>query len=85
MDNQSEAGFIGSVAGARHLGITTELLFQYTKQSFAANSGLRALQTSERFGKTMFSISEFDTFDALLAGEWPSTNPQRRPPIPKAM
>lgn len=79
-----ENNLLSPLAAAHHLGITSELLFQYTKKSFAKASGLRALGTVERSGTTQFSISELDAFDALLAGPWPSID-ARRAPIPKAI
>ncbi len=75
---------LSPLAAAHHLGITSELLFQYTRQGFAKASGLRALETVERSGSTSFSISELDAFDALLAGPWPSVD-GRRTAIPKAI
>ena len=33
------------IAAAHHLGITTELLFQFTKSSFGRSSDLRSLRT----------------------------------------
>lgn len=72
------------LAAAHRLGITSELLFQYTKAGFAKASRLRALSTVERAGSTHFSSKELDTFDALLAGEWRPLGTDR-PPIPKAV
>lgn len=72
------------LAAAHHLGITTELLFQFTKQSFGNSSGMRSLQTIECDGRTRFSKHELDAFDALLAGPWPSSA-DNRPNIPKAI
>ncbi len=75
---------LSPLAAAYHLGITSELLFQYTKRGFAKASCLRALETVERSGSTLFSISELDAFDALLAGPWPSVDGQRAT-IPKVI
>src|SRR4051794_8282457 len=72
------------LAAAHRLGITSELLFQYTKPGFAKASRLRALSTVERSGATLFSSKELDTFDALLAGAWRPLGADR-PPIPKAV
>jgi tetratricopeptide (TPR) repeat protein len=75
---------LGPLAAAHYLGVTSELLFQYTKKSFAKSSGLRALDTVERSGSTLFSKHELNAFDELLAGQWPSAD-GRRPKIPKAI
>ena len=72
------------LAAAHHLGITTELLFQFTKRSFGRASGLRSLRTVECDGQTRFSMHELDAFDALLSGPW-SSSPENRPNIPKAI
>lgn len=69
---------------ALHLGITTELLFQYTKQSFAKASGLRSLSVVEKSGTTKFARQELDEFNSLLAGPWREPG-DHRPPIPKAI
>lgn len=84
VSTSEEEKLLSPLAAAYHLGITSELLFQYTKPSFAKASGLRALETVERSGKTQFSISELDAFDALLTGPWPSGG-ARRAAIPKAI
>lgn len=55
---------------AHHLGITTELLFQFTKRNFGKAIGLRSLQTVEHSSLTRFSLKELNTIDSLLAGEW---------------
>ena len=72
------------IAAAHHLGITTELLFQFTKRGFGNSSGLRSLRTIERDGQTHFAAHELDVFDALLASPW-SSSAESRPPIPKAI
>lgn len=72
------------LAAARHLGITTELLFQFTKRSFGKSSGFRPLRTIEDGGQTRFSRHELGAFDALLAGPWISSR-EGRPNIPKAI
>ena len=72
------------LAAAHHLGITTELLFQFTKQSFDNTSGMRSLQTIECDGQTRFSKHELDALDTLLAGPW-SSSAESRPHIPKAI
>ena len=69
---------------AHYLGITRELVFQYTKPKFAKESRLRKLKTVEFDGAARFSASELDDFDALLAGKWPS-NEGRRPQVPRAI
>ncbi len=72
------------IQAAHHLGITTELLFQFTKQNFGKTNGLRSLQTVEHNGLTRFSLKELNTFDSLLAGEWCEAG-KDRPSIPKAI
>ncbi|MBX9589243.1 MAG: tetratricopeptide repeat protein [Hyphomonadaceae bacterium] len=84
MGTNGQNELLGPLEAAHRLGITSELLFQYTKQSFAKVSGLRALETVEHLGKTKFLISEIDAFDGLLAGRWPTVH-GRRPTIPKAI
>ena len=69
---------------AHHLGITTELLFQFTKRSFGKTTGLRSLQTVEKDGQTRFSLPELDAFDSLLGGEWCDSS-EHRPSIPKGI
>ena len=72
------------IQAAHHLGITTELLFQFTKRNFGKTNGLRSLQTVEHNGLTRFSLKELNTFDSLLAGEWCEAG-KDRPSIPKAI
>ena len=72
------------LAAAHHLGITTELLFQFTKLSFGNSTGMRPLQTIERDGQTHFSKHVLDEFDKFLAGPW-SSSEEGRPHIPKAI
>lgn len=79
-----EEEILSPLAAANYLGITAELLFQYTKKTFAKSSGLRALNTIERSGSTLFTTCELNAFDELLSGQWPSTD-GRRPSIPKAV
>lgn len=79
-----EGDALSLLAAAHYLGITSELLFSYTKASFSKSSGLRALKSVERAGRTQFCVSELNAFDALLAGPWPRTD-ARRAPIPKAI
>lgn len=67
---------------AIYMGVTTELIFQFTKKSFAKSSGLRHLQTVERDGTTWLSKDELIAFDNLLAGPWNAPN-ETRPSIPK--
>jgi tetratricopeptide (TPR) repeat protein len=69
---------------ALQLGITAELLFQFTKHNFAKASGLRALCAVEREGKTHFNAYELDEFDKLLSGYWCGPT-EARPNIPKAI
>lgn len=69
---------------AHHLGITTELLFQFTKRNFGKTKGLRPLQTVEHNGITRFSFKELNAFDSLLSGEWCGST-DSRPNIPKAI
>lgn len=67
-----------------YLRITAELLFQFTKKSFATTSGLRSLKTIEHEGKTHFSERELKEFDQLIGGYWRAPD-QPRPNIPKAI
>ena len=75
---------LSQLAAAHHLGITAELLFQYTKAGFARASHLRSLKAVEHAGATLFSRAELDDFDALLRGPWSSSGVPR-PAIPKAI
>ncbi len=75
---------LSPLEAAHHLGITTELLFQFTKLNFGKINGFRPLQVNEKSGKTLFKISELDTFDSMLAGVW-SDGTDKRPAIPKAI
>ncbi|MEZ5778552.1 MAG: HNH endonuclease [Paracoccaceae bacterium] len=79
-----EEEVLSPLAAAHYLGITSELLFQYTKKRFAKSSGLRALNTIEKSGSTHFSKNELDAFNEILSGPWPTTD-DRRPTIPKAI
>lgn len=72
------------VEAAHYLGITAELLFQFTKTNFAKSSGLRSLNCVEIEGKTRFVKGELDSFDKLLSGCWCGPN-EPRPSIPKAI
>ena len=74
-----------ALEAAHHLGITAELIFQYTKDNFGKTTGLRSLRTVEYEGKTLFSIKELNDFDQLLKGFWCEPNTKPRPPIPKAI
>jgi len=67
-----------------YLGVTAELLFQFTKNSFSKSSGLRSLKTVEHEGKTRFSERELNEFDKLLGGYWCGPD-ESRPSIPKAI
>ncbi len=69
---------------AQHLGITSELLFQFTKQSFGKSRDLRPLETVEQDGRTRFSRSELDVFDTMLGEPW-SNSAEDRPSIPSAI
>jgi len=69
---------------AHHLGITPELLSQFTKKNFGKSAGLRALKTIEQNGQTRFNPSELDAFDSLLHGQW-SKSSETRLAIPKAI
>ena len=69
---------------AIHLGITSELLFHFTKHSFGRSKGFRALESVEQDGQTRFRLSELDAFDRLLSEPW-SNSPEDRPAIPKAI
>jgi tetratricopeptide (TPR) repeat protein len=75
---------LSQLAAAHHLGITAELLFQYTKAGFARASHLRSLKAVEHAGATLFSRAELDDFDALLRGPWSGAGVPR-PAIPKAI
>ena len=83
-EKSTDKELLKPLAAAHYLGITSELLFQYTKKSFAKSSGLRALKTVEQSGSTWFSTSELNAFNSLLAGPWPSSD-DRRATIPKAI
>lgn len=83
-ERSQDGSLLQPLAAAHRLGITAELLFQFTKKGFAKASGLRSLRTVEQAGATLFSIPELDDFDALLAGPWPSPE-SGRPSIPKAI
>ncbi|ODM28635.1 hypothetical protein A6779_16045 [Marinobacter adhaerens] len=76
--------FLTPNEAAIYLGVTTELIFQFTKQNFAKASGLRNLKTIERDGKTWFEKNELIAFDDLLSGPWTAPN-EPRPGIPKAI
>jgi len=69
---------------AHHLGITSELLFQYTKPNFGKSRDLRPLETVEQDGQTRFSLSELDTFNSMLGEQWCDST-ANRPPIPPAI
>ena len=69
---------------ALRLGVTPELLFQFTKHNFAKISGLRSLRTVEYKGKSYFFAQELEEFDKLLAGYWCEST-EARPNIPKAI
>ena len=69
---------------AHHFGITTELLFQFTKRNFGRSAGLRALDSVEKNGQTRFSLSELNAFDSLLGGPWSSSS-EDRSGIPKSI
>lgn len=85
MDHLPQDGpLLSPIEAAYHLGITRELLFQFTKRSFARASGLRSLRTVEIRGETRFARHELDEFDALLAGPW-TGSAETRPAITKAI
>ena len=69
---------------AHHLGITTELLFQFTKRKLGKTRGLRPLPTVEQDGQTRFSRLDLDAFDSMLRGEWCDPS-EGRLSIPKAI
>ena len=69
---------------AHHLGITSELLFQYTKRSFGKSRDIRPLETVEQDGQTRFSLSELDSFDSMLGEQWCDPT-EDRPSIPSAI
>jgi len=73
-----------ALEAALRLGITTELLFQFTKNNFSKTTGLRSLQTVEHKGKTRFTRRELNDFDELLSGHWCGPT-EARPNIPKAI
>ena len=66
---------------AHHLGITSELLFQFTKHSFGKTCSLK---TVEQDGQTRFSRSELDAYSTMLGEPW-SDSTEDRPPIPSAI
>lgn len=72
------------IEAAYHLGVTPELIFYFTKNSFAKASGLPALQTIECEGKTRFTLKALDYFDELLSRHWCSPE-LPRPSIPKGI
>ena len=82
--NVEDEKILTPLAAAHHLGITTELLFQFTKQNFGKSASLRALKTVEHKGQTRFSLSELDAFDSLLGRPWSSSS-ENRPAVPKAI
>jgi hypothetical protein len=85
MSNERATELLSSpLEAAYHLGITSELLFQYTKRGFTKASGIRTLAAVDSAGQTRFARSELDAFDALLASPWPS-EAVNRPTIPKAI
>lgn len=56
---------------AHYLGITPELLFQYTRSSFKKNTNeTRRLLSVECEGLTRFAIEELDSFDLYLKEPW---------------
>jgi tetratricopeptide (TPR) repeat protein len=70
---------------AIRLGITPELLFNYTRPSLAKAARLdHALATIEHRGSTMFRTGDLDAFDRLLAGPWVGKN-ESRIAIPKSI
>ena len=77
-------GLLAPLEAAHHLGITSELLFQFTKRSFGPTRRLRPLPAVEQDGQTRFSRGDLDAFDSMLRGEW--CDPcEGRPSIPKAI
>lgn len=69
---------------ANYLGVTAELIFQFTKIGFGKSSGLRSLRCIELDGNTRISQNELDDFDKLLYGYWCGPN-ENRPSIPKSI
>ena len=82
--NAKDEKTLTPLEAALHLGITTELLFHFTKRNFGKSRGLQALKTVEQSGQTRFSLSELNAFDSLLAGPWHNSS-EDRPAIPKAI
>ena len=72
------------LSAAHHLGVTSELLFGFSRASFARSSGLRSLASVQDGGRTWFGREELVAFDNLLRGPWPDTAAPRRA-IPKAI
>lgn len=64
-------GVFTPMVAAHYLGVTAELVFQYTKSSFVRASGLSRLASIEVSGATRFSKFELDRFNNMLAGPWP--------------
>lgn len=83
-DKNSGAEVLTPMEAAHYLGVTAELVFQYTKSSFARACGLSRLASIEVSGATRFSKLELDRFNNMLAGPWPEAG-KDRPAIPKAI
>ena len=77
-------GLLTPLEAAHHLGITSELLFQFTKRSFGQAGRLKPLPSVEQDDQTRFSPSDLDAFDSMLRGEWCDRS-EGRPSIPKAI
>lgn len=82
--SDGEEALLNARDAAIFLGITTELIFQFTKHHFAKTTGLRSLKTVELDGKTWFKKSELNEFDKLLSNPWCEPH-EPRPNIPKAI
>ena len=82
--SEAEDRRVDPPTAAYRLGITAELLFQYTKASFERTTGLRSLRTVEIDGRTLFDTRELDEFDSIIAGAWPGSS-EGRLTVPKAI
>lgn len=75
---------LGQLEAAHHMGITVELLFQYTKIRFNETTGFEPLPCVDDAGVTRFRADELDRFNATLAGQW-AKDGDARPAIPQAV
>jgi tetratricopeptide (TPR) repeat protein len=83
-NDTKKSELLNPLEAAHYLGITSELLFQYTKAAFEKASKLSSLRTMDISGATKFSKFDLDSFNKTLSGEWPCEG-DGRPSIPKAI